>query len=76
MDLGSLVHCLFSAETDDTVRQQLKISASKLGPQAVIRKFVLAALREWIFLTNFPNFTPNNDRCLDTYRQVILVLGK
>ncbi|KAG4430983.1 hypothetical protein IFR05_013535, partial [Cadophora sp. M221] len=52
----------------------LQNSKLKWGTVAVVRSLAVAALQEWVFATDFPNFCRTGDpRLLTAYRKVILV---
>lgn len=75
-DLASLVRSVLDIPLDAVHTPLLRRLLLKFEPEYVIRAFVLAALRDWVFLTDFPGLTTSKDVCLEVYRDVILTLGE
>lgn len=75
-DLGALLGTLFEAipEAKDRVGK-LRNTFAKFGAGLLVRTFVLAALRDWVLATAFPDFSPQNVKLLEAYRDIILTHG-
>lgn len=72
--LHSLVQGAFGQDTAIGQEKPLLRSAiAKFQPTVVIRCLVVAALREWVFMSNFPNF--GTTLLLQAYRDSIMVQG-
>ncbi|KAF7952999.1 hypothetical protein EAE96_006221 [Botrytis aclada] len=54
-DLQDLFHLLYGAETNLGLEKLMK----KLDPQLLFRGLALAAVKQWIFMTDFPGFKEN-----------------
>lgn len=48
----------------------------KFDAETVVRSFVVAALQEWVFTSDFPNFSPSKSRLLSAYRQALVMHSK
>ena len=55
---------------------ELNQSILRLSPQAVVRAVAAAALCEWVFETDFPNFARKAPLILSTYREHLMNQGK
>ncbi|KAJ8062987.1 hypothetical protein OCU04_008232 [Sclerotinia nivalis] len=76
-DLRNLTLSAFSSDIETaTGRNDVETIMKKFGAQTCIRVLVLAALRDWVFMSRFPNFTPSNPRILSSYRHIISSLGE
>lgn len=77
-DLASLAAITFAdSNGSGSLVQQLWNSLSKWGTVVVVRALAVAALRNWVFATEFPDFGRNGDpRILLAYRAAILTHGK
>ncbi|KAF7861838.1 hypothetical protein EAF04_007720 [Stromatinia cepivora] len=74
-DLRNLTLSAFSSDIETaTGRNDVEIIMKKFGAQTCIRVLVLAALRDWVFMSRFPNFAPSNPRILSSYRHIISIL--
>ncbi|CAD6447517.1 b2e0e720-fc8d-4f89-b3be-3d9cfdcdfa29 [Sclerotinia trifoliorum] len=74
-DLRSLTLSAFSSDIETaTGRDDVETILKKFGAQTCIRVLVLAAVRDWVFMSRFPNFTPSNPRILSSYRHMISTL--
>jgi hypothetical protein len=40
--------------------------------EVIVRSICVAALQQWVFATDFPNFLPRQRKLLNSYRQVVL----
>ncbi|TGO36696.1 hypothetical protein BHYA_0117g00200 [Botrytis hyacinthi] len=75
-DLRNLIYSAFNSDIQTaTGRNEVEITTKKFGAQVCIRALVLAALRDWVFMSRFPNFAPSNPRILSSYRHIISSLG-
>jgi hypothetical protein len=77
-DLGSLLRAIFghnsgSAEGRNNLLLQF---ARKFGSGLVLRTLCVAAVREWVFASDFPNFVRSNQRLLQAYRTAVMGHGK
>jgi len=72
-DLGSLAQSIFGAESD--IERHLMTCMAKYDQELIIRVFVLAALKEWVFLTGSPDFSARDNRVLNAYRQEVMNQG-
>lgn len=52
-DLQHLLHTLYGTE------KNLKLEMKDLDPQLLLRGLALAAVRQWVFMTDFPGFQEN-----------------
>lgn len=76
-DLRNLVYSAFNSDIETAIgRNKVEITTKKFGAQVCIRALVLAALRDWVFMSRFPNFAPSNPRILSSYRHIISSLGE
>ncbi|KAK6599063.1 hypothetical protein H4I96_08267 [Botrytis cinerea] len=75
-DLRNLILSAFNSDIDTAIgRNEVETITKKFGAQICIRALVMAALRDWVFMSRFPNFAPSNPRILSTYRHIISSLG-
>ncbi|KAF7924993.1 uncharacterized protein EAE98_007081 [Botrytis deweyae] len=75
-DLRNLLYSAFNSDIETAIgRNEVGIITKKFGAQVCIRALVLAALRDWVFMSRFPNFAPSNPRILSSYRHIISSLG-
>ncbi|KAM0155040.1 hypothetical protein ACHAQE_006941 [Botrytis cinerea] len=71
-DLRNLILSAFNSDIDTAIgRNEVETITKKFGAQICIRALVMAALRDWVFMSRFPNFAPSNPRILSTYRHII-----
>ncbi|RAL67074.1 hypothetical protein DID88_007854 [Monilinia fructigena] len=71
-DLRNLILSAFGSDIEATVgRKYVETMMKKFNPQICIRVLVLAALRDWVFMSKFPNFAPSDSRLLSSYRHII-----
>lgn len=77
-DFGSLIRSVLGLEKIENRGEALKVFLLRfrLDVEYVLRSFVIAALRNWIFETNFPFTQSPKDRVLNVTRQVVSDLGK
>ncbi|PVH73663.1 hypothetical protein DL98DRAFT_594849 [Cadophora sp. DSE1049] len=73
---GDLI-ALLRTVMEDTLEEkdkveELRIVLAKLGAGVLVRTFVLAALRDWVFASAFPDFSPRNVKLLQAYRKIII----
>ena len=75
-DVGGLLRTVFEdiPEAKDRVGM-LRNTLAKFGAGMLVRTFVLAALRDWVFATAFPDYSPRNVKLLEAYRNMILTHG-
>ncbi|KAH7305660.1 hypothetical protein BKA65DRAFT_200872 [Rhexocercosporidium sp. MPI-PUGE-AT-0058] len=72
-DLGALLKSMFEDNSGAKDRMaELNGMLAKFGSGVLVRTFALAALREWVFATAFPDFAPRNVRLLEAYRHIII----
>lgn len=76
-DLASLVHSAFGSDigTSDG-RKKVETIMSKFDVQVCIRALVLAAVKGWVFMSNFPNFAPSANRLMSNYRAIIFGISE
>ncbi len=75
-DLAQLIRSVSGfAEEEATEGERLRGWILKFEPEIVIRTLTLAALREWIFNTPFPQFAGNASHLVQAYREAIMVQG-
>ncbi|PQE30963.1 hypothetical protein CJF32_00007971 [Rutstroemia sp. NJR-2017a WRK4] len=71
-DLSLLVQSVVGLNIREPLdKQRLETVMSKYGTHVCLRSFVLAALRDWVFMSNFPSFAPLDSRLLSTYRDIL-----
>ena len=77
-DFGSLIRSALEIGQDDRHLGPVKAMLARFDPRHIIRIFFVAALRDWVFMSDFPNFTPVEDRhnYLHAYRDIIMSVGK
>ncbi|KAF7950228.1 hypothetical protein EAE96_007519 [Botrytis aclada] len=75
-DLRNLMISTFNSDIETVIgRIEVGIITKKFGAQICLRALVLAALRDWVFTSRFPNFAPAHSRILSSYRHIISSLG-
>ncbi|KAB8293933.1 hypothetical protein EYC80_009406 [Monilinia laxa] len=71
-DLRNLILSAFGSDIETAVgRKGVHTMMKKFNPQICIRVLVLAALRDWVFMSKFPNFATSDSRLLSSYRHII-----
>jgi len=77
-DLAGLVRALFGKDVAAGQEgARLKTCILKLGaPEMIVRSLTVAALKEWVFETNFPNFTKKPMPLLRAYQESVMTMGK
>lgn len=76
-DLRSLILSAFGSDIQTAGgRDDVETIIKKFDAQICIRALVLAAVRDWVFMSRFPNFAPSNPRILSNYRHIISGLGE
>jgi len=76
-DFAALVASFCDGDTAASHAEKwLRRCILKFGLELVVKILLVAALRSWIFDTNFPNFTPGDLRLLRAYRIVIINHGQ
>lgn len=77
-DLASLLRAIFRENADETESSgHLLNKTVQWGPVTLVRSLAVAALNEWVFLTDFPNVCSNRTpRLLKAYRDAVLTHGK
>ncbi|PQE05224.1 hypothetical protein CJF30_00010179 [Rutstroemia sp. NJR-2017a BBW] len=76
-DLSTLVQSVVGLNIREPLdNQRLEIVMSRYGTHVCLRSFVLAALRDWVFMSNFPSFAPLDSRLLSTYRDILRTTDK
>ncbi|KAF8849940.1 hypothetical protein BDZ45DRAFT_216706 [Acephala macrosclerotiorum] len=72
-DLASLLRYSFEGVTEPReLRKLLAEQISKWGLPMIIRGLTIAAIKEWVFTSDFPNFSRKGDpRLLQQYRKII-----
>ncbi|TGO16690.1 hypothetical protein BTUL_0025g00450 [Botrytis tulipae] len=74
-DLRSLVRSAFGRDIGTAIgRKEVVTIMKKFDAQVCIRTLILAALRDWVFDSNFPNFAPSDSRLLSNYRDIVFGL--
>jgi len=75
-DLASLLHSVFGNDID--VLRRLRICIMKFGIVLVVRLLTLAAIRDWVFMTDYDmsEFYVEEDSLLNAYRQEVMFQGK
>lgn len=71
-DLALLFRAISGNEADnkdDSFR--LKRAVLKFGVGKAIRLLLVAALKDWVFSTKYPNFHPKDMRLLQSYRDIV-----
>jgi hypothetical protein len=48
----------------------------RLEPHAVVSALTISALRDWVFISDFPNFEPDDPTILEATREAMMTLGK
>lgn len=48
----------------------------RFDAETLVRSFIVAALREWVFMSDFPNFSPSRMRLLSAYREAVVMHSK
>ena len=77
-DFGSLIRSALEIGQDDRHLGPVKAMLARFDPRHIIRIFFVAALRDWVFMSDYPNFTPVDDRhdYLRAYRDIIMIVGR
>ncbi|KAJ8069520.1 hypothetical protein OCU04_003171 [Sclerotinia nivalis] len=76
-DLTHLVNSAFaSLEGSNDGKLHLKRLGVKLGPSAVFSILALAALRDWVFLTDFPHIESGSLSLIEAYRNIAFNKGE
>lgn len=77
-DLGALIRSTLGPEGATKEEKMLKdcVAAFDFDPEIVIRTFTIAALRDWVFETDYPSLTPDRPALLDAYRTIALRFGE
>lgn len=74
-DLSALISSVFD-ETDGVNRNRLlERCIAKHDPEIWVRTFAVAAVRDWVFASDFPNFGPQDVRLLRAYRSAVVTQG-
>jgi hypothetical protein len=75
-DFISLVRSLMASETKLTdMKSWLKMVVAKFGIESLVRTLLMVSLKDWVFETDFPNFTSGNQQLLQAYRNVVIDYG-
>ncbi|PVH73655.1 hypothetical protein DL98DRAFT_594842 [Cadophora sp. DSE1049] len=77
-DLGLLLQsCQVDSNPDCPLESYLESCVSEYGLPATVRTLVLAALRDWVFASDFPNYGGNgtSSALLKSYRDIVYNLG-
>lgn len=76
-DLRRLVEKISAPSPDGgTLTDDMMSYLAHANPQAAIRALAASALREWIFMTRYPEFEENDSKLLQGYRSSIAKQGK
>ncbi|ESZ92421.1 hypothetical protein SBOR_7180 [Sclerotinia borealis F-4128] len=76
-DLRNLILSAFGSDIETASgRNDVETIMKKFDAHICIRVFVLAALKDWVFMSSFPNFAPSNPRILLNYRHIISRIGE
>ncbi|KAI9650553.1 hypothetical protein NHQ30_000570 [Ciborinia camelliae] len=71
-DLRFLIFSAFGSDIETHVgRNEVETIMRKFDAHICIRILILAALRDWVFMSRFPNLAPSDTRILSNYRQII-----
>ncbi|EDN99548.1 predicted protein [Sclerotinia sclerotiorum 1980 UF-70] len=71
-DLRNLTLSAFSSDIETTIgRNDVQTILKKFDAHTCIRVLVLAALRDWVFMSRFPNLASSNPHILSSYRHII-----
>ncbi|TAQ88599.1 hypothetical protein B7494_g3061 [Chlorociboria aeruginascens] len=74
--LESLALCALGIDINNRKgRGELRTCSSKFESRIIIRAFILAAVRNWVFMTDFPSFAINKPSLLRGYRKVVMETG-
>jgi hypothetical protein len=75
-ELGSLISSVCDdSEIKFTEAQHLQRWSSKFEPEVIVKTLTLAAIRDWVFHSNFPQPVDNNSWLLPAYRDAIMLQG-
>jgi hypothetical protein len=75
-DLSSLAQSLVGLDIREPLgKQRLEAVMSRCDGHVCLRSFVLAAIRDWVFMSTFPSFAPLDSRLLSTYRDIVRATG-
>lgn len=74
-DLSTLIRSVHPSEGVKSEHWLLRRWVLQSDPDMVIKVLVLAALREWVFMSPFPNFVGDNTLLLDAYRRALMSQG-
>ena len=77
--LGSLIRAVeYTCAENEAMPEDVRLGrwCSKFEKQTVVRVLALAALKEWVFETDFPNFMPLDSDLLRSTWEVVLAHGK
>ncbi|QSZ36287.1 hypothetical protein DSL72_007413 [Monilinia vaccinii-corymbosi] len=71
-DLRNLILSAFDRDIETAIgREYVKTIMKKFDSQVYIRALVLAALKDWVFMSSFPNFEPAGPHLLSSYRNIV-----
>jgi hypothetical protein len=74
-DLSKLIHSAMATDVHD-MSGDFWLTKWRLEPHAVISALTMSALRDWVFMSDFPNFEPDDPKILEATREAMMALGK
>lgn len=74
-DLGKLVHSAMATDVH-SMSGDFWLTKWRLEPHAVVSALTISALRDWVFMSDFPNFEPDDLKILEATREAAMTLGK
>ena len=76
-DLASLINsCCMDGTATRLAENGLRRCIIRYGPSLTVKTLLVVALHDWVFATDFPNFTPGDLRLLRAYRNAVIGHGK
>lgn len=76
-ELARLIRCILGNETDAVKEKQaLRCWVSRYDPEVVLRSLIVAAVKDWVFMSQFPTLNPNHSPLLEAYREIVQTYGK
>ncbi|CAG8958615.1 hypothetical protein HYFRA_00009932 [Hymenoscyphus fraxineus] len=75
-ELAKLIRCVAANETEVGMETSvLRFWVAKHDPEVILRSLIVAAVRNWVFMSKFPVFTPKDAVLLKAYREIIRTHG-
>ncbi|CAG8974760.1 hypothetical protein HYALB_00000371 [Hymenoscyphus albidus] len=77
-ELAKLIRCALGNDGEEMGSERLVLRrwAAKYDPEVVIRNLILAAVKDWVFMSSFPKLNPKAAPLLEAYRESVQTHGK